>query len=742
MTYKPGDIIINKYRIEELIGRGAFAEVYRATHIELDRPRALKVLRKDAPGIGRATYLDYEQRFRLEARLGDQLDHPNLVQVYDFDRDGDDLVLVMEYAPGGSLAVKMRLFRDLGKQYDIEESLKIAHDIAAGMGALHDLDAVHRDLKPSNILFDNRERAKIADFGLVQISGGPSLRSQLSRPHRHPGTPGYMSPEQENSGAYLRPSSDVYSLGLIMFEMLTGRIYLNQRSGTRVSDLRGDASFWLDELISQVLSPNPNERPWNGKEVERLLSQVQELEMAAQEIEIFQIDKQTDLGVRHQTKERKSQESHQINKEKNIIQKQTLSILRKKKSGQVNLFEEEFDEIGKYEGVNNKDLPEKRYLKKVDVKRQTQTEYERMAPNIGGQEIKTLKVIFQKIWKQGKSVFNIFNIKKQNENQSPEQDIQIQTACALINVVEKKWFDRFGFADSIQNLLKIIRNGAKNIFKIKQPSPRIYRSLISFILFFVVVITIFTESQTAPPPPQEAIPIEVIRTSELINSLTSQDAVLIAFDYEPGMAGEMEAAAAAVVDHLMIKGAYLSLISTSPTGPALAERFIRENQKEHNYTSGIQYINLGFIPGGAAGLLGFVQMPQRISPLSFDGMDAWSTAPLNGIYTLADFKLVVMISDNPDSARTWIEQVQPKLHDTPLIAVVSAQAEPILKPYSGGKNAQIQGMVGGIIGGVAYEQMTGKPNLAREYWDALNFALITAIGIILFGGLFNFFASR
>ena len=96
-----------------------------------------------------------------------------------------------------------------------------------------------------------------------------------------------------------------------------------------------------------------------------------------------------------------------------------------------------------------------------------------------------------------------------------------------------------------------------------------------------------------------------------------------------------------------------------------------------------------------------------------------------------------MISDNPDSARTWIEQVQPKLQNTPLIAVVSAQAEPILKPYSGGAEAQIQGMVGGIVGGAAYEQITGNPSLAREYWDALNYLLIISIGIILLGGIVN-----
>lgn len=298
--------------------------------------------------------------------------------------------------------------------------------------------------------------------------------------------------------------------------------------------------------------------------------------------------------------------------------------------------------------------------------------------------------------------------------------------------------------DAQQKQVKLLRNilETEGVAKPLPPtleasSYNLLRWIIAFVLFFVVGIVVFSESQIVPSIAQEAVPAEIIKTSQLINALAPQDTVLISFDYEPGTAGEMEAAAAAVVDHLMIKGAYLTLISTSPTGPALAERFITHVQAMHNYTSGNQYINLGYIPGGAAGLLGFAQMPQRITPLSFDGMDAWATAPLGGINALADFKLVLIITDNPDTARTWVEQVEPKLADTPLIAVVSAQAEPIVKPYSSGDKAQIQGIVGGIIDGAAYEQITGKPQLAREYWDALNYGLLTAIGTILLGGIAN-----
>jgi len=271
MTYQPGDTLEDKYRIEELIGRGAFAEVYRATHIELNVPRALKVLRKDTPGVGSSLFEDYEQRFKLEVQLGARINHPNVIQVHDIESHGDDLILVMEYAPGGSLAERIGEYRDTGKYFEIEDALQIAADVAAGLGELHALDAVHRDLKPSNILFDAKGRSKVADFGLAQIPGGASLRSQLSQPMSHPGTPGYMSPEQEDSGKYLRPASDVYALGLILFEMLTGRNYKNVERGSGASAFRKGLPAWLDKILLQMLADNPDQRSFDGTKAARLL---------------------------------------------------------------------------------------------------------------------------------------------------------------------------------------------------------------------------------------------------------------------------------------------------------------------------------------------------------------------------------------------------------------------------------------------------------------------------------------
>jgi eukaryotic-like serine/threonine-protein kinase len=208
MPFQPGQTILNsKYRIEERVGLGAFAQVYRAMHLALNAERAINVLYRGTPGLGDSEYEEFQLRFQLEAQLGNRLDHPNLIRVYDFEQEADAFLLVMEYARGGSLEQRYQAIRKTGQPFPIDEVIRIGIDIARGLGALHGLDTVHRDLKPSNILFDEKGRAKVADLGLAQIPGGPTRRSLLGDiAQPHPGTPGYMSPEQERSGQLLRPA--------------------------------------------------------------------------------------------------------------------------------------------------------------------------------------------------------------------------------------------------------------------------------------------------------------------------------------------------------------------------------------------------------------------------------------------------------------------------------------------------------------------------------------------------------
>ena len=266
---KPGDLVMDgKYRVDALLGQGAFARVYRVQHLALNAPRAIKVLRRDAPGVGSTEYASYRDRFQLEAQLGARLDHPHLIRVYDFEEASGTLWLVMEVAPGGSLAERIAGARQAGQPIPLEEALRFGLEAARGLAAIHALDVVHRDLKPGNLLLGAEGQVKVADLGLAQVPGGPSMRSQLaSQAVTHPGTPAYMSPEQAGSTAHLAPASDVYALGAVWFELLTGRLYKNVRPGTRLCSLRPDAPGWLDELLASTLAREPEGRPWDGAEV-------------------------------------------------------------------------------------------------------------------------------------------------------------------------------------------------------------------------------------------------------------------------------------------------------------------------------------------------------------------------------------------------------------------------------------------------------------------------------------------
>jgi hypothetical protein len=282
----------------------------------------------------------------------------------------------------------------------------------------------------------------------------------------------------------------------------------------------------------------------------------------------------------------------------------------------------------------------------------------------------------------------------------------------------------------------------------RQPvtSQYVFRLLIFFILVGLIAFPIFTASRSVPLP---NVSPEAFTVSKLIDSLPNNPLVLLAVDYDPALAGEMEATSSAVVDHLMLKGAYLTLVSTSPNGPALAEHLIAEvsNRSGHVYTGIDQYANLGYIPGGSTGLAAFAQAPQQVVPYALDpdSTPVWSTQPLQGIQKLSDFSLVAVVTDDPEKARYWIEQVQPVLEATPLVMLVSAQAEPLVRPYYLAAPQQVQGMIAGLSGGGAYEQahpnlMAGN-GLARAYWDAYSYSLLAAAIMIAVGAVINLGAN-
>lgn len=297
-------------------------------------------------------------------------------------------------------------------------------------------------------------------------------------------------------------------------------------------------------------------------------------------------------------------------------------------------------------------------------------------------------------------------------------------------------------------LLKNMIDDEGKIQPITRPvmiSPQlILRWIIALVLVLTVLWPIVTGSKQGMLPTPTS---EILAVNQIINDLPSKSRVLLAFDYQPGLSGEMDAVASGVIDHLMSRDTYLTLVSTSTSGPMVGEHFLQKTQSTHEYTNGIQYINLGYIPGGSSGLLSFAENPKNTLPYTIDSQSAWESAgsqalpPLQGINGILDFSMVMVMTDSPDTARAWIEQVRPHLiSDTksiPLIMVASAQAKPLIQPYYESDPRQIQGLIGGMQDGAAYTQLTGMGELPGKYWDAFSYGLIVAALILIAGGIFT-----
>lgn len=244
--------------------------------------------------------------------------------------------------------------------------------------------------------------------------------------------------------------------------------------------------------------------------------------------------------------------------------------------------------------------------------------------------------------------------------------------------------------------------------------------------------------------PQSSMPAEQIAVFNQIAALSEESKVLVAFDYQPGYSGEMEAASHAVMDHLLQRGVKISLVSTQIIGPDTAERFLKTHLSSYPYVSDGLYVNLGYISGGAAGLRNFAEGPSSaISLFDENGFNLWNQPPLNNIRSITDYALVLVITDDPDLARTWVEQVQPLLDPqkngtgTALMMVVSAQAAPLVYPFYLNNPRQVSGLVSGVVGGAYYENVvTGidlKEGTAQNYWFAYNIS--TLIAVVLIGGI-------
>lgn len=267
---------------------------------------------------------------------------------------------------------------------------------------------------------------------------------------------------------------------------------------------------------------------------------------------------------------------------------------------------------------------------------------------------------------------------------------------------------------------------------------QILRWVIAILLLAVVFAMVWIgPAFSLPLPDPQGMPAENLAVISLVNDLNPEDRVLLAFEYQPGLSGELEAASAGLIQHLLLRDAQLVLVSTQPVGPGLGETFLQEGFGQDGYIGNREYVNLGYVSGGAAGLLNFASDMRAAKPEA-----SWDQPPLAGMQSIRDFALVLVLTDDPDTARAWIEQVQPVLdplrdgQGVPLAMAVSAQAEPLVYPYYNASPRQVAGLISGVSGGAFYETVVGG-STAELFWSPYNAGMLLAVVVIAAGSIIN-----
>ena len=272
---------LGNYQIVERIGRGGMAEVYKGYHPRLDRHVAIKILHGFL-----AEGQDFLERFEREAKAVASLRHPNIVQIHDYETKEDQYYMVMEYVDGATLTDVLIQYSKSKDTMPLQEVYSIIKQVSDALDYAHKHGLIHRDIKPSNILIDNVGNTFLTDFGIAKIVSS----TQFTATGALIGTPAYMSPEQ-CKGTDLTHVSDLYSLGIILYEMLTGLVPYDSETPLSVlqkhitepvpslETLRADLPATFEKVIKKALAKEPEDRYQRANEMckalERALSEVE-----------------------------------------------------------------------------------------------------------------------------------------------------------------------------------------------------------------------------------------------------------------------------------------------------------------------------------------------------------------------------------------------------------------------------------------------------------------------------------
>jgi serine/threonine protein kinase len=263
---------LGRYEIASELGRGAMGVVYKAKDPLIDRMVAIKTI--NLQNLPTDKKKEYEARFYQEAKAAGRLSHPNIITIYDLGENDGIAYIAMELLEGNELQHLL----DGGKHLSVDEALNIAIQVASGLAYAHEHGIVHRDIKPSNIMVLQGKRAKIADFGIARMESS-LLNTQTGTVI---GSPLYMSPEQIlNKRIDLR--SDIFSLGILLYQMLTGQLPFNgdnahavmfqivQEEPPKPSSLNPDVPGTLDAIVAKCLAKQPQDRYQDANELGKAL---------------------------------------------------------------------------------------------------------------------------------------------------------------------------------------------------------------------------------------------------------------------------------------------------------------------------------------------------------------------------------------------------------------------------------------------------------------------------------------
>lgn len=270
---------LDEYRLLALLGRGGMARVYLGLDVRLKRYVSIKVIDppfRNDPG--------YVQRFEREAQAVARLEHPHIVRLYRYGQAGDLLYMAMQYVEGADLESLLSTYRQNNQFILPAEAQRIVGEVCQALDYAHARGVVHRDVKPGNVLVDSQGHAYLTDFGLALFAEPPEGEE-------HFGTPQYMAPEQILSPAGALPESDLYALGIVLYEMFTGQLPFDgetmQVAASQVNDapraprrIRPDINPALEALILKALAKDPRDRYQSGAELAAALDRALQAEAA------------------------------------------------------------------------------------------------------------------------------------------------------------------------------------------------------------------------------------------------------------------------------------------------------------------------------------------------------------------------------------------------------------------------------------------------------------------------------